>query len=264
MSNLLKHRWFEIRHNPILWITIAVCCAFTLLVTNFTGLKYLTDPPMAAGISYNIQGYFTALAADIIFPLLIISGAFTAMMLGNLFSDRTIDHEITAGHSRESIFVSQCVIGFAVPNIAVFSAILVGCLRWAGSLPTPSAWEMLPYLLRVVALLLALNFSLFSACILIVVLFKDAAKTITISSLYLLIACWTMPALLQTVSQVNGTLYTNKPSILLLLHPAFLMRYVLYSTLTLKQGIWSFGVAIGWTAIFLGIAYCIFRRCELK
>ncbi|MFD1176713.1 ABC transporter permease subunit [Paenibacillus puldeungensis] len=264
MSNLLKHRWYEIRHNPIFWITLAVCCAFALLVTNFTGLKYLTDPPMVVGISYNIQGFFSALTADIIFPLLIISGAFTAMMLGQMYSERTIDQEIAAGHSRISIFASQCIIGFAVPNIAVFLAIFSGCLRWVGSIPAPSAGEMLPYLFRVIILLLLLNFSLFSVCTFIVVLFRDTAKTITISALFLLVACWTMPALEQVAPHVHGTLYTNAPSLSLLLHPAFLMRYVLYSTLTPLQGLWSAGVAIGWTVLFLGIAYCVFRRCELK
>ena len=264
MGNLLKHRWFEIRHNSILWITIGVCCLFTFLVTSFTGLNYLTDPPMIAGVSYNMQGFFSALTADIIFPLLIISGAFTTMMLGQMFSDRTIDQEISAGHSRKSIFLSYCFVGFIVPNSAVFLSIFVGCLRWVGRIPSPSIKEMLPYLLQAVSLLLLLNFSLFSVCILIVVFFRDAAKAITVSALFLLVICWTMPALEQMVPQVPGTLYTVNPSFLLLLHPAFLMRYVLYSILTPGQGLWSAGVAIGWTLLFLGVAYGIFRRCELK
>lgn len=264
MSNLLKHRWFEVKHNPIFWVTLLACCAFALLVTSSTGLRYLTDPPMVSGISYDIQGLFASVTADIIYPLLIISGAFTAMMLGQLFSSRTIDQEIAAGHSRKSIFVSQCVIGFAVPNIAVFLAILIGCLRWVGRIPSPAAGQLIPYLFRSIALLLFLNFSLFSACILIVVLFRDTAKTITVSALFLLVASWTMPALEQAVPQVHGTLYPVNPSLPLLLHPAFIMRYVLYSTLTPVQGLWSACVAVVWTALFLGAAYCIFRKCELK
>ena len=264
MSNLLKHRWFEVKHNPVFWLTLAICCALIFIISSLSGLSELTDPPMVSGVSYNLQGFFSALTADAILPLLIISGSFTAMMLGQLFSDRTIDQEIAAGHSRASIFISQCIIGFLVPNIAVFLSIFLGCLLWAGSIPLPHAAVMLPYLARVIILLLLLNFSLFSACILIVVLFRDTAKTITISALFLLITCWTMPALEQTVPQVQGTLYTNDPSLPLLLHPAFLMRYVLYSTLTPIQGFWSAGVAAGWTILFLGAAYCVFRRCELK
>ncbi|WP_411677572.1 hypothetical protein [Caproicibacter sp.] len=264
MSNLIKHRWFEIRHNPIFGITLVVCCAFTLLITNSTGLQYLTDPPMVAGVSYNIKGFFAALTADTIYPLLMISDTFTAMMLGQLFSDRTVDQEVAAGHSRKSIFFSQCITGFAVPNIAVFLAVFVGCLRWAGSIPSPSAEEMLPYLFRATVLLLLLNFSLFSACILIVAFLRDTAKTITTSALFLLVACWTMPALEQAVPKVHGTLYPLNPSLSLYLHPAFLMRYALYSTLTPLQMFWTAGVAVGWTIFFLGIAYCVFRRCELK
>lgn len=264
MSNLLKHRWFELRHNPILWGTLVVCCAFTFLVTNFTGLNYLTDPPMVSGVSFNIQGFFAALTADTIFPLLIISGSFTAMMIGQLFSDRTITQEISSGHTRKSIFISQCMIGFIVPNIAVFLAIFVGCLRWFGTIPSVSAEEMLFYLFRAILLLSLLNFSLFSVCVLIAVTFRDTARTITVSALFLLVICWTMPALEQAVPQVHGTLYTANPSLPLLLHPAFLMRYVLSSIFTPAQVLWSFGVAIGWTVLFLGIAYGIFRRCELK
>lgn len=264
MSNLLKHRWFEIKYNPIFWITLTLCCGFTLLVTNLVGLNYLTDPPMVAGVSYDLKGFFASLTADAIFPLLIISGAFTAMMLGQLFSNRTIDQEIAAGHSRVSIFASYCVIGFAIPNLAVFLAIFVGCLRWAGNIPSPSAGAMILYLTHVIILLLLLNFSLFSACIFIIVLCRDTSKTITISALFLLITCWTMPALEQAAPHVQGALYTNEPSLALLLHPAFLMRYVLYATLTPQQGLWAAGVSLGWTILFLGIAYAVFRRCEIK
>lgn len=264
MSNLIKHRWFELRHNAIFWMTLIICCAFTLIVSSLTGLHYLTDAPMVAGIPYNFQGFFSAMTADCIFPLLIISGAFTAMMLGQQFSTRTIDQEIAAGHSRASIFASQCVIGFVVPNIAILLAIFIGCLRWSRSIPMPATITAIPYFARAVILLLLLNFSLFSACVLFVVIFRDTAKTITVSALFLLVACWTMPALEQTVPQVPGTLYTTTPSLPLLLHPAFLMRYVLYSTLTFTQGLWSAGVAVGWTILFLGGAYCVFHRCELK
>lgn len=264
MSNLLKHRWFEIRHNPIFWISLAICCAFIFMMSSCVGLREITDLPMVEGISHNLQGFFTALTADAIYIPLIISGAFTSMMLGQQFANRTIDQEIAAGHSRKAVFASQCIIGFAVPNITAFIAIFLGCLRWVGTLPAPSAGQMLPYLLRSIILLMLLNFSLFSACILVVVLFRDIAKAMTVSALFLLVTCWTMPAMEQAVPQAPGTLYPVTPSLPLLLHPAFLMRYVLYSNLTPLQGLWSVGVAIGWTALFLGIAYCVFRRCELK
>lgn len=264
MSNLMKHRWFELRYNSVLWLTLIICCAFAFIVTSMTGLSYLTDAPMVEGVSYNLQGFFSAMTADCIFPLLIIGGSFTAMMLGQQFSSRTIDQEISAGHSRVEIFASQCIVGFIVPNTAILLAIFIGCLRWAGSIPMSSAGEAIPYFSRTLILLSLLNFSLFSACIFFVVIFRDTAKTITVSALFLLVACWTMPALEQAAPQVHGTLYTIAPSLPLLLHPAFLMRYVLYSTLTFSQGIWAVAVAIGWTILFLGGAYCVFRRCELK
>ena len=264
MNNLIKHRWFEIRHNPIFWMTFAICCVFTIFLIGVEGKHYLTDTPMVAGVSYNMQGLFMASTADCIFPLLIISGAFTAMMLGQQFSSRTINQEIAAGHSRAEIFLSQCMVGFVVPNITILLAIFIGCLRWVGSIPMPSAEEIIPYVVRAIILLLLLNFSLFSACILFVVLFRDTAKTMAVSALFLLIACWTMPALEQPLTKAAGTLYPITPTLPLLLHPAFLMRYVLYSTLTFAQGIAAAGVAIGWIILFLSIAYCTFRRCELK
>ena len=264
MNNLIKHRWFEIRHNPIFWMTFAICCLFTMFLIGIAGEHYLTDTPMVAGVFHDWLGLFMNSTADCIFPLLIISGAFTAMMLGQQFSSRTIDQEITAGHSRAEIFFSQCIIGFIVPGITTLLSVFIGCLRWVGSVPMPSAEEAIPYLVRVVILMLLVNFSLFSACILFVVLFRDTAKTMAVSALFLLIACWTMPALEQSLPKAPGTLYPITPTLPLLLHPAFLMRYLLYSTLTFAQGIAAAGVAVGWTILFLSVAYRVFRRCELK
>lgn len=264
MSNLMKHRWFEIRHNPVFWMALAICCVFTLSLIIGVGKHYLTDPPMVAGVSYDMQGLFMASTADCIYPLLIISGVFTSMILSQQFSSRTIDQEIAAGHSRAEIFFSQCIIGFAVINITILLAIFIGCLRWAGSIPMVSAKVIIPYLARAVILLMLLNFSLFSACILFVVLFRDTAKTMAVSAFFFLIACWTMPILQAPLAKAPGTLYPLTPTLPLLLHPAFLMRYALYKTLTLTQGIAAAGVAIGWAALFLSAAYCIFRRCELK
>lgn len=264
MSNLMKHRWFELRHNTIFWLTLAICYIPTLLLIGTGGDQYVTGTPMVAGITNDCKGIFMAATADLIFPLLIISSSFTAMMLGQQFSGRTIDQEISAGHSRAEIFVSQCIVGFAVLNITVLLPLFIGCLRWIGSIPMPSADVAVPYFLRAFILLLLLNFSLFSACILFVVIFRDTAKTMTVSALFLLIACMTMPALEQSLAKAPGTLYPLAPTLPLLLHPAFLMRYALYSPFTFAQGIQTAGVAVGWTILFLSAAYCVFRRCELK
>ena len=264
MSNLMKHRWFELRHNRTFWLTLVFCFAFTLLQVGTVGDHYMTDTPMVAGVTHDWMGLFRNAAADCILPLLIISGTFTAMILGQQFSDRTVDQEIAAGHSRAELFVSQCVIGFAVPNITVLPAILAGCLCWAGRVPMPSAAEAIPYFARVSALLLLLDFSLFAVCMLFVVLFRDTAKSMAVSAFFLLIICWTMPALEQSLARAPGTIYPLTPTLPLLLHPAFLIRYSLYSTLTFTQGLQTAGVAVGWSALFLCCAYCIFRRCELK
>lgn len=264
MSNLMKHRWFELRHQPAFGLTLAICYAFSLFLIGTVGDHYRTDPPMVAGVTPDWMGLFMNATADCIFPLMIISGTFTAMMLGQQFSSRTVDLEISSGHSRTEIFASQSIVGFAMINLTILPAILIGCLLWADRVPMPSAAVAFPYLIRVLFLLLLLNCSLFSACILFVVLFRDTAKTMAVSALFLLIVCWTMPMLEQPLAKAPGTLYPLMPTLSLYLHPAFLMRYVLYSTLTPAQGVWSAGIAIGWSALFLGATYCVFRRCELK
>lgn len=264
MSNLMKHRWFELRHNGIFWLTFVICFAFTLVVIGTIGDHYMTDAPMVAGVTHDWLGLFQNSAADCLLPLLIISGTFTALILGQQYSNRTINQEIAAGHSRAELFASQCVIGFTVPNLTVLSAVLVGCLCWAGRVPMPSASEAFPFLMRVLALLLLLDFSLFSACMVFVVLFRDTSKTMAVSALFLMVTCWTMPALEQSLTKAPGTIYPLVPTTVLLLHPAFLIRYALYSNLSLSQGLMSAGVAVGWSVLFLCCAYCIFRRCELK
>lgn len=259
MSNLIKYRCFELRHNLILRLMFLICVVFAWVLI---GPHYLTDSPMVPGLPNNMQGLFMASTADCIFPLLIISGAFTAMMLGRQFSDRTIDLEIATGHSRAAIFTVQCCATFVIPGATVLLAILIGCLRWAGSVPL-SGGEI-SYFVRALLLLLLLSFSLVSSSVLFAVIFRDTAKTMAVSAFFLLIACWSMPAMQQPLTKAPGTLYPAIPSLPLLLHPAFLMRYVLYPALTVGQGIWAAVVAASWAALFLGTAYCIFRHCELK
>lgn len=264
MSNLMKHRWFELRHQPAFWLTAAICYVFSFFMIGLSGSHYMTDTPMVAGVTPDWRGLFMNAAADCILPLIMISGAFTAMMLGQQFSSRTVDLEIAAGHSRKEIFASQSIAGFAVINITVLPAILIGCLCWAGRVPMLSAALVVPYLIRVFFLLLLLECSVFSACMLFVVLYRDTAKTMAVSALFLLIANWTMPALEASEARAPGALYPLTPTLPLLLHPAFLMRYALYSALTPMQGLWTAGVAVGWAVLFLSAAYCVFRRCELK
>jgi ABC-2 type transport system permease protein len=264
MSNLMKYRWFELRHQPAFYLLIAICYAFSLFLIGAVGEHYMTDTPMVAGVTRDWSGLFMNAAADLIFPLTILSGTFTAMLLGRQFSSRNIDLEIAAGHSRSEVFFSLSLIGFAVVNLAVLPAIPVGCLVWAGRIPMPSAGAFLPYLIRVLLLLMLLNCALFSACILFAVVFRDTARSMAVSALFLLTACWTMPMLQERLPKAPGTLYPKEPTLALYLHPAFLMRYSLYSTLTPHEVLWSCAVAVGWIVLFLSAAYCIFRRCELK
>ena len=261
MNNLLKCQWYQLKHNSLFWLTIAIPLIFALIIIQ---PAYLKDAPMVPDIPHNLQGLFMAATADCIFPLLIIAGAFTAMLFGQQFSGRTIDCEISAGHNRSTIFISRCIVSFILLNAAVLIAILIGCIRCAFWISWPSVSEVVPYFIRTILLLSLLDFSLFSACIFFAVLFKDAAKTMAVSALFLLIACWFMAGLLQYTSKVPGTLYTNTPGLALLIHPAYLMREVLQIKLNLQSCIEAVAVSIGWMALFLGSGYCVFRRSELK
>lgn len=264
MSNLMKHRWFELRHQPIFWLTLAICCIFSFFLIGMGGDQYMTDTPMVAGVSPDWTGLFMNAAADCIFPLMIISGAFTTMLLSQPFSSRTMDLEIAAGHSRAKIFASQCMVGFTVINVTVLLPMLLAGLCWIGRVPMPSAAIVIPYLIRVIFLLLLLDFCAFSFCILFVVLFRDTAKSMAVSAIFLLVMFWTLPAMEAPLTRAPGTAYPLTPTLPLLLHPAFLMRYALYAALTPSQILWTAGTAIGWTVLFLSAAYCAFRKCELK
>ena len=261
MSNLFKCRWFTLRHNRILWMTCLICFVFAIVII---GPHYLTDAQMVAGASNNFQGLFMASTADCIFPLLIISGTFTVMILGRQFSDRTVGQEIAAGHSRMEIFLSECLVGFILPGATSLLAILLGCIRWVGCMPLSPILTAVPYFVRTILLLLILSFSLFSPCILFLMLFRDAVKAMAASAFFLFFLCFIMAASLGSSAIVPGTAYTVAPTLPLLLNPDFLMRYVLYSTLTPAQGLWAVCVAVVWMALFLSMAYGIFRRCELK
>lgn len=204
MSNLIKHRWFEIRHNPVFWLMFSACCAFALFDIGGGGFSYVTGTPMVAGVTRDWKGLFMNSAADCIPPLLIIGGTLAAMMLSRQFSGRTVDQEVAAGHGRIEILASECAAGFAVPGVPVLISLFAGCLCWAGRLPMPSAPEAAPYFVRVAVLLLLLIFSLSSACIFFVALFRDTAKTTAASALFLTAVCWTMAALEQPLAKIPG------------------------------------------------------------
>lgn len=271
MSNLLKHMWFELRHNPVFWVTLTVCFTFMLFLTGTVVMSFSTDPSVPTSAACDWLNLFKNSATEGILPLITISGTSVVLMFGQKFSSRTINQEITAGHSRGEIFASLCIVGFVVLSSTVLLSVIAGCLCWAGKFPMPSAEIAIPYFLRILFLLPILSFSFFSACMIFVVCFRDTAKATVFSACFLFTAvilmAVTLTAILKPYLAATPGAFgsvVSAPPLSLFLQPTFLIWYVLYSTLAPAQGIQAAGVAIGWTALFLSIAYCVFRRCELK
>ena len=61
--------------------------------------------------------------------LLILMSSILALILGQEFSYRTVDLEITAGHSRKSIFFSKVITYLIAFNVMALVYPIAGCIR---------------------------------------------------------------------------------------------------------------------------------------
>lgn len=69
---------------------------------------------------------------------------------------------------------------------------------------------------------------------------------------------------MHSVPAMPATSFTNHPSIPLLIHPVFLVRLALLPDPEVLQAVAIVTVSLGWVLGFVGIAWILFRKRELK
>lgn len=125
MDNLLRMEKYHLLHNRIYWCGIAG----VFLIGFFTADTYMLETmENMDGMTTSLSDIFNAMVYDSTFLLIVIS-SLLAFILGQEFSCRTVNLEITAGHSRKEIFISKVVVYLLAFNIMAIIFPIAGCLK---------------------------------------------------------------------------------------------------------------------------------------
>ena len=105
MRNLLKMERYQLSHNFLYWCGVVGI----FLIGFFTAETYVPEVMgPTGGAATSLADIFNGMVYDSTF-LLILMSSILALILGQEFSCRTVDLEITAGHSRKAIFFSKVI-----------------------------------------------------------------------------------------------------------------------------------------------------------
>lgn len=113
MRNLLKMERYQLSHNFLYWCGVVGI----FLIGFFTAETYVPEVMgPTGGAATSLADIFNGMVYDSTF-LLILMSSILALILGQEFSCRTVDLEITAGHSRKAIFFSKVITYLIAFNV---------------------------------------------------------------------------------------------------------------------------------------------------
>ncbi|MDO4281596.1 MAG: ABC transporter permease [Peptococcaceae bacterium] len=124
MMNLIKMAAYQLLHHRLFWCGLAGVMALVFL----TASTYLSEVMPSGGVATSLAEIFNGMVYDSTFLLILLS-SLLALMLGQEFSQRTIDLEIFAGHSRKQIFWSKVSVYLLVFNMLALVFPAIGCMK---------------------------------------------------------------------------------------------------------------------------------------
>lgn len=248
MKDLLKKEGYYLMHNTIFHICllISICCGI------FTSNSYIYD----LGVRKDAIGIFDAMTYDSTVWLVVFSAIMT-LLIGQEFTQRTISHEIFAGHSRTTIFLSKCFIYDIVFNLLMILFPISGSLSMFFTLGIQENGLLsILHILKVLSFSILFNSAVLSICIFIVFCFKDIAKSITVAVIILFFS-----ALLIAYGNPLGW-FIKVPFLRFL--PMNQIRIILQDTLSVTQIFEALISGSMWIFLFITITLFKFQKCELK
>ena len=232
MSNLLKMERYQLSHNFLYWCGMVGI----FLIGFFTAETYVPEVMgTTGGAATSLADIFNGMVYDSTF-LLILMSSILALILGQEFSYRTVDLEITAGHSRKSIFFSKVITYLIAFNVMALVYPIAG-----GNFIYQAAKAVLYSLL--------LNSATFFIAIWICFSLRNSAKAIAVTA----------------VTTFVLSLYLGF-GMMLKFPVAFLPTYQIREAVTSTAIFQPFPILIGivWVVTLLILSWCSFRKCELK
>ena len=177
MDKLLKLEKYQLLHNSIYW-----CGMIGIFILGFfTADTYVTEVMgPTEEIASSLADIFNGMVYDSTF-LLIIMSAILALILGQEFSKRTINLEVSAGHSRKQIFTSKIISYLIAFNLMALVYPVSGCIREFGRFGVADVGMFFYNIIKAIIYSCLLNSAIFLIAILICCYLQDAVKATSVT-----------------------------------------------------------------------------------
>lgn len=259
MRNLLKAERYDLMHNRLLWCTIILYAVFGVLngltnslnyygpkaiyyIINIDGIAGTAGPAMTLG-----DTFMTLNMDSTIFIISIVS--IQAFILGKGFANRTMNLEITAGHTRLKVFLSKLITYWSVFNLVLLVYPVTAIIAYLNMVPVTDPANELKKIAVICLYSIVLNGAFMMQSVLISFIVKNALGSMTITL---------VSALMQTLGFIY-LYHIFKPLAYL---PITQWRIALSHLDTFHPGIITIGVI--WTAALGYAAWRCFRKAEMK
>lgn len=191
MLNLIKLEFYKLRKQRIFKIILIAVIAISAF-SAYSEIRLLTaDGLLGSGKA----GYANAFQ-DIF--MLFISAIFAGFYLGSDFSNKTIQSQLSQGHSRFEVLISKALVFFVGTSMIMLlypiTVSLIHTFKYGWG--EPFAVASLLYILRVAFFGVVLNIGTTSVFVLIAFLCRDIPKTICF--------CLAFPVLFSAISSTLG------------------------------------------------------------
>ena len=234
MDKLLKLEKYQLLHNSIYW-----CGMIGIFILGFfTADTYVTEVMGSTEeIASSLADIFNGMVYDSTF-LLIIMSAILALILGQEFSKRTINLEVSAGHSRKQIFTSKIISYLIAFNLMALVYPVSGCIR-----------EFFYNIIKAIIYSCLLNSAIFLIAILICCYLQDAVKATSVT----------------TIIIFGLSLYLGY-GMMLRLPVGFLPTYQIRIVVSMKTFFQPIAILVGciWSGILVLLSWIKFCKCDFK
>lgn len=245
MRNLMKMERYQLLRNPVYWLCLAAVFLSGFLTAD-TYLPEVLGP--GGGAATCLADIFNGMVYDSTFLLILVS-CVLALLLGQDFSHRTIDHQISAGHSRLGVMLAKSITYLMAFHLVLLSYPLAGCLREFPRFGLGAGGTLLWQALRGVGYSLLLNSGMLLVAVALCCYLKSAAKSVAATA----VASFAISLYFAYGTQLE-------------LPVAFLPIYQIRQAVTSSRYLLPGALAVGcaWTAGLLLICWASLRRCDLK
>lgn len=245
MSNLLKMERYQLFHNSFYWCGLLIVFSMGFLTAD-TYIGEVMGPD--GGVVTSLADIFNGMVYDSTFVLVIIS-SILALVLGQEFSCRTLDLEVSAGHSRKEIFASQLIVYLLAFNIMTLAYPIAGCVREFGRFGIEDVGVFFYNILKASAYSLLMNSAMFLFAMFICYCLQHSLKSVATTAVIMFVLSL----------YLGYGMMLNFPVTFL---PTYQIREVVSSGGFFQLAALLVGVI--WVIILICLSWMRFRKCDLK